>query len=58
MPLGVEDLDLLLLGLEPDDDRDDADDERPRRPPRVRLLERDLELDVDDFDVDRDEPDE
>ena len=56
--MGVEDLDLLLLGLEPDDDRDDADDERPRRPPRVRLLERDLELDVDDFDVDRDEPDE
>jgi len=61
IPFGVEDLDLLLFRLEPEedlDDRDDSEDDRPRRPPRVRLLERDLELDVDDLDVDLDEPEE
>ena len=61
IPFGVDDLDRLLFRLEPDEDldeRDDSEEERPRRPPRARLLERDLELDDDDLDDDRDDPDE
>jgi hypothetical protein len=60
MPFGVDDLDRLRFRLEFFEDRDecdDSDDDRPRRPPRARLLDRDLEL-AEERDDERDEPEE
>ena len=59
VPFGVDDLDLLRFRREPEvdgDERDEPDGDRPRRPPRVRLRERDLELEEDECDVERDDP--
>ncbi len=62
IPFGVDDLDRLRFLLEPCDEpreeRDDSEEDLPRRPPRVRLLERDLELPDDDREEECDEPDE